>query len=240
MVDIEEIRWGLTSISSVGVSIKINNSIIWIILLLQFLIVISVSVGKLIGVEVSHLTQGHSLGKVSVVTESWVCFISWNGDMSSWSDMVSVEEVLWDSATVTSVGVTVIVNDKIVWIVFLLELFIVRFVSVGKFVGVWFSSELTESTVSHDLMFISWDSNMGTWHDMVFVPEWREVSGGGVRTGISSGLLVLVSADIVVDIITSSSLGQGRVSHNLMFISWDCNMGSWHDVVFIPEWREVS
>jgi hypothetical protein len=92
-------------------------------------------------------------------------------------------------------------------------------------------------TISHR-SFISWSGDHRSWHNVILTPERIQVIriSSTIWSSVVSGLLMLVSTDITVDVI----LGKGTVSLNVMLVSWNCDVGSWHNVVFIPEWREVT
>ena len=124
MVHSSPLVWVDRSISSVGVTVVVNNVVLHVLFLMDALIIILITVGKLIGVWLSHLNiigTAASLFLVSKLVSLLVVLLS-KVHLGIELDLPLLNEA-------------VVVNDIVKGIALVLELFVLSFVSIGNFVG---------------------------------------------------------------------------------------------------------
>jgi len=180
------ICWNCRSISSVCLAIDVNNSVIHILFLVDFSIISRVTIGKFVRVKILslHETVSHWLGSI----------ISWNSDMRSIHNVVSSKVIGWNCRPISSVGVTVNVNNIVVHVFLFMNFSIVSRVSISKFIRVLVEQD---STISHWLSsIVSWNSDVRSCNNMISseVVAWD-------FGGISSVSLTWKSTDVAIDII---------------------------------------
>ena len=113
----------------------------------------------------------------------------------------------WESRSITSVGVSLEIDDSILHIIFFFKFLIVIFISVSELVRIKIiiNSNVIRA-VSHWLISVhSWDLDVGTIHNVVLSPEWLKVFRCSVWGSVVSGLLMGVGTNITVPVISHLS-----------------------------------
>jgi hypothetical protein len=67
---------------------------------------------------------------------------SWNSDVRSWHDMVDFSPSVRVNSSISSIGVTIVINNWIFWIFFLVNTSVIIFVSVGELIGISIDLEI--------------------------------------------------------------------------------------------------
>mgnify|MGYP006906940662 CR=1 FL=1 len=124
----------------------------------------------------------------------------------------------WESRSISSVGVTLNVDDSILHVIFFFKFFIVRFISIGKLVRIKIISNSNVIRAVSDWLVsvLSWNLDVGTIHNVVLSPEWLKVTRCSVWGSIVSGLLVGIGTNIVVPVILRTDLSDISVSLELI------------------------
>jgi len=170
------IRHCFRSVSSVGSTVVVDNIIVHVFFLMNFSVIISISIAELVRVFLIIKLDQHSilaslnsrlvldvrphvswlLGALSSLRLIELDKLNelWLLNMGACHDVVVSNKLRWENMSIAGISLAIEVNDIIIFVFFLMNILIISLITVSKLVRVLVLSELDVPVHVNNVVFI--------------------------------------------------------------------------------------